>query len=316
MKGFDIIKFIERFTAFSPRQLCNETKAADYMLRLLNANKIDYIEQKFLIKLPAVEREFLLCDGKNIKAKACSFVSGKIENNDSIISSLISARKFLNLPNINFNPKCDNISLSNFYFAPALAVSKKKLPKILNCKKIFGEVKISHRIHKSKNILVGNVSAPKCILFAHYDSLGKGAIDNASGTAVLLHIAINNTDILKNNLLVFSGCEELSYDNPVYWGKGYRIFEKKYISLMEHAMKILVVDSVGNGKPAISTTKELLQLAFAIKNLDKLRHKIFTIYGNIEDLMSVYHSDDDIAKKISRKQLMITVDLVMKLLKI
>lgn len=70
--------------------------------------------------------------------------------------------------------------------------------------------------HNSLNILVGNNINPKNIFFAHYDSVGIGATDNASGVGILMNIIINFPKSLRDNLFVFSGNEELSYDYPTY----------------------------------------------------------------------------------------------------
>ena len=94
--------------------------------------------------------------------------------------------------------------------------------------------------------MVGNLINPKNLVFTHYDSIYSGAVDNASGVAVTLKLILDKPKLLKTTLFVLSGNEELAYDFPVYWGRGYREFEKKYWPLMKHSQKILIIDGVGN----------------------------------------------------------------------
>ena len=314
-KNFDAVKFISQLLKFSPRQGENEKRAADFIVSVLKKSGIGFRVQKFPAKIPLIKKAALKADNKKIKCEGCCFIGGKIEEKGNLISSLIPSRFFLTEPNINFNPKCRSVSLDNFYFAPALAVSKNDLPKILKAKKVKGEVKVIPYRFLSSNILIGNVKSPENIVFAHYDSIKKGAVDNASGVAVLMKVIISYPETFKN-LYVFSGNEELSYENPVYWGHGYRAFEKKYENLLHNAKKIIVVDCVGKGKSVIGRDYNLTELAFPIKNIKKLSKKIFILRGGIDELMSVYHSDLDGLEQIDEKQLDSAVKLLKKELKI
>ena len=130
---------------------------------------------------------------------------------------------------------------------------------------------LSVRQKKKQNtyqILIGNIKTPRNIIFSHFDSIGNGAIDNASGTAIMIQVILSNKKSLKDNLFVFDGNEEISYDKPVYWGKGYRNFEKKYGKQISKAEKLIVIDCVGYDK-----------------------------------LMNVYHSDLDIPELIKESYL-------------
>src|SRR6266446_4657729 len=221
MQKFDHIKFIEKLLEFSPRQGENETQTREFICSILDKEKIAYELEKFVTQLPKVEKASLIVDGKNISCEPTGFVSGQINNKHSLISSLISSQLTINQPNINFNPECDAISLSNFYFAPSLAVSKHDLPEILESRKISAELKVNPVEHESANILVGNTKNPKNILIAHYDCHKTGATDNASGVSVLMSLILGLPQTLKNTLYVFSGNEEISYDQPIYWGHGF-----------------------------------------------------------------------------------------------
>jgi hypothetical protein len=310
-KNFDYLSFIKNLLSFSPRQLEGEKKAADFLISFLRKNNFPYYIDYFWTKVPKVEKEILKADNKKIPCKGCSFVTGKIVDKEYLISSLIPSRFFLENQNINFNPKCDEISLSNFYFAPSLAISKNNLALILKAKKIKGEIIVRPIRYKARNILVGNVKNPKTIYFAHYDSIQRGAIDNASGVATLMGIIFSYPEIIKNNLFVFAANEELSYDKPTYWGHGFRAFEDKFFKIMKLAKEILVIDSLGNGKMRILNDKNLIYLAFPIKNKEKLGNKIKVVSGDLDKLMTVYHSELDDIKEIKINYLKEAVDTIL-----
>lgn len=292
-KKFNIMKFIADIVASSPRQGENETKTAELVLSVLEKHRVTYLIQKFSTVLPIFEKTRLAVDGEDVPCKGSSLVSGKVQGKENILSSLIFSDAFMYEPNINFNPKSNHISLASMYFAPAIAVDRNTLKKILKGKDIEGELRVKRYSHRSLNILVGNTVSQKTIVFAHYDSIETGATDNASGVGLLLELILSRPETLKDTLYVFSGNEELSFDKPTYWGHGYRAFEKKYRSLMQGCKKILVIDSVGNGKTNMHQDKSLMRLAFPIKNAREWEGKIFLFYGDQEKLMQVYHSEKD-----------------------
>ena len=307
-KKFDYLSFIKNLISFSYRQLEGERKAADFIISFLNNQNIEYHLDYFWTKVPKIEKAILKVDKKEITCKGCSFVSGKIRDKDYLISSLIPSCFFLDKSNINFNPKCSSISLSNFYFAPALAVSRKDLDLILKSKEIEGEVKVRPVKYKARNILIGNFKKPRVISFAHYDSIEKGTIDNASGVTVMMGTILSQPDIIKDNLFVFSANEELSYDRPTYWGYGFRAFEKKFFKIMKLAKKLIIIDCVGNSSPKIYRDENLIYLAFPIKNREKWKYKIEILSGkDIQKLMTVYHSDLDGLSEIKQKYLTQTI---------
>ncbi|MDP3057473.1 MAG: M28 family peptidase [bacterium] len=311
-KQFNILQFISNFIKFSSRQGENEKKAAKLIISVLDKNKISYSVHEFSTKIPLSKKASLFANGKKINCKSCSFVSGKINDKEHLISSLTPSVCFLELPNINFNPKCLDISLSNHYFAPAIAIYRKDLQKIIKANKITGEVKVTPYKYQSQNILIGNQKNPEVIVFAHYDSIGKGATDNASGVAVLMKSIIDHPETLSKTLYVFSGNEELSYDKPTYWGHGYREFEKKYKNILEKSKKIIVVDGVGSGKTNIYRDKNMIHLTFPIKSVKKLENKIIVLLGDFEKIMTVYHSDSDNISQLNIKYLLEAEKLLIK----
>ncbi|MEK7213891.1 MAG: hypothetical protein AAB637_02145, partial [Patescibacteria group bacterium] len=111
---------------------------------------------------------------------------------------------------------------------------------------------------------------------------------------------------LKDNLFVFDGNEEIPYDKPVYWGKGYRNFEKKYSKQISKAEKLIIIDCVGYDKTIVLTRKSqnnIIKLAFPIENINKYSSKIKLITFDYDKLMSVYHSDLDIPELIKESYL-------------
>jgi len=314
-KQFDYLEFIKKILEFSPRQLEGEIKTSNFIKYFLKKNNIKYFKQIFTTEIPLVKKKSLTVDGVSIDCEASCFISGDISDKSVILSSLIPSAVCQNTANINFNPKCPSISCSNYYFAPAISVTHKGLLKILQGTKIKGEIKVDLVKHKIDNILVGNMNNPEYICFAHYDSIKMGAIDNASGVSLLMSVILNNPKTLKNTLFVFSANEELSYDKPIYWGHGFRVFEKKYYNLLAKAKKIIVVDSIGNSSPVILDDSKMIKLGFPINNAKKFIKKIIFIAGDFNHLMSVYHSDLDDGRGIKVKYLKETEKLLFEMIK-
>ncbi|MDD4409783.1 MAG: hypothetical protein PHW52_03990 [Candidatus Pacebacteria bacterium] len=293
MEKFNIIRFIEELVSLGERQGERETEAAKLITDTLSRRGVDFSVQEFKTDIPQIRKAQLSADGKDIGCRATCFVSGSISGKDNLVSSLIPSRYLIDYPNINFNPSSEVISSSNHYFAPSVSVSKNDLPLIMAAKEVSGCVEVDRMEHGSVNILVGNRDNPKRIYIAHYDSIELGAIDNGSGVGVLMGAIMAKKDDLDDDLYVFSGNEELSYDHPTYWGHGFRAFEKEYREQMTGARRIIVVDCVGNAKTNISEDDHIRYLAFPIENLDALKEKIMVIHGDMESLMEVYHSKKD-----------------------
>lgn len=292
---------IKDLLALSPRQDENLKKTEGYILSYLKRRGVKTYVETFSVVIPQITKATLMADGKNIVCLGCSFVGGKITSKDNILSSTISSRYNIELPNINFNPYSPKICRNNFYFAPAVAIARADVAKVAKAKKVVGEVVVKKFKGNSSHVLAGNKRDPKNIVFAHYDAIGSGAIDNASGVAACLYLIKNFPETLANTLFVFDGNEELSYDFPTYWGHGFRVFEKRHKALLEKAEKIIAVDCVGNGPTTTVSDINILKYAFPIENLLKWSPKISTMYGDIPKLMKVYHSDSDNLGQLDEK---------------
>lgn len=156
---------------------------------------------------------------------------------------------------------------------------------------------------KTNNILVGNLVNPRSILLTHFDAIGPGALDNASGVAVCLKVLIENPDFIKDNLVVFSGSEETSQEKPIYWGYGYRQFEQKYGRLLKNCRGIYVVDCVGNGRLHFFQGDYYFSQAVPLNNLAAVKDKLFVLTGNVKHLLAVCHTKKDTVAGLSKKYL-------------
>lgn len=311
------IKFVRDLVNFSPRQGVSEQKTAKYIRETLRKFSISYKVQNFSTTIPLVHQVKLFVDGRRVPAKSSAFISGKIIGKANIVSSLLPEPIAPKEPNINFNPLAVTekvISLATFSFAPAIGTNSETMLKILKAKKVRGEILVRKHTFTSQNILVGNVKNPQTIIFCHYDSIETGATDNASGVAVMLDAILRSPEILTKNLFAFCGNEELSYDQPMYWGHGYRMFEKKFKHIMEKCRRFILVDCVGNATPQLSQDKHIQQQAFPVVNLKKWRKKIYLMYGGLDKLMGVYHSTDDNLKQLSQKNLQTSTRLLLSFL--
>lgn len=158
----------------------------------------------------------------------------------------------------------------------------------------------------ANNVLVGNLSRPRAILLTHFDAIGPGALDNASGVAVCLKVLLKHPDFIKDNLVVFSGNEETSPEKPIYWGYGYRQFESKYRRLLKTCRQIYVVDCVGNAKLHFFQGDYYFREAVPLKNPEAVKHKLFVLAGDVKHLLAVCHTKKDTIERLSQKYLEIS----------
>ncbi len=310
----DSISIIKQLTTFENRIGRAEADVCKYLCRVLESLGIDFSIQKSASWTPQFNNASLKADGKKVKCLPCGLVSGEINDSANLISSLTSSQNFINTANINFNPKSDAICLCNFYFAPALAISRQDATKIMKAKKIEGRLEVTKRKYTARNILIGNTKNPKNIIFAHYDAYFKGAIDNASGVGVVVELISKNPGLLDQNLFVLAGNEELSYDYPVYWGRGFREFKRENPGLLEQSKSIYVVDCVGDIRPSLICEPKLAKLAFPIGNFPKILSKTNIISGDFDSLMKVYHGPDDQIGLLKKRYLDATNRLLRNLL--
>jgi hypothetical protein len=291
-------EFIKALTDLGERQFEEETAAATLILGILDRAGIAYSIQEFTTEIPSYKSCSLVADGEPLEVLPSGLISGVVVNNHTVLSSLISSQKNLYDANINFNPASPYISRSNHYFAPAFSIARTDVEKVVIANTIRGELEVVKTAHQSKNILVGNGKNPTTIIFSHYDSIATGAVDNGSGTALSLELVTENPDLLGSVLFVLCGNEELSYDEPIYWGHGYRCFEKEYRELLTNTPQILVLDSFGHTLPIVFSDPRVLTLAFPIVGIETYAEKTSVIAGDIDALMEFYHAENDVPDKI------------------
>ena len=310
----DLIKFIKKITEKDSRFGNQEVFSFNKIRKELDSNLISYKIQNFKNNYPQEIKCWLKADGKKIECRNTGFVGGEIKKSSLLIGlDLESEEGGENMiGNINYNIKSDSISLISFFDCPSVAISRKDVKKVKSAKIIKGETIVKKATFDSKNILVGNLKDPQNIIFTHYDSVEKGLIDNACGVAVAMFLLLKNKDLLKDNLFIFSGSEEISFDRPDYWGKGYRVFEEKYESLLLEAKKIIVVDGVGNGRNEIISDLNLVKQAIPLKNLNNFISKIFVLTGDFDDLMNYYHSSDDDFNKVKEGSLSQAIEMLIE----
>jgi hypothetical protein len=291
-------QFIRALTDLGERQFEQEIAAARLILGVLDQDGIAYSIQEFTTYIPSYKSCSLVVDGEPLKVLPSGLIRGVVTDNHTVLSSLISSQKNLYDANINFNPASPYISRSNHYFAPAFSIKRTDIEKVVMAETIRGELEVVKARHESKNILVGNMVNPTTIIFSHYDSIATGAVDNASGTALSLELITENSDLLGSVLFVLCGNEELSYDEPIYWGHGYRFFEKEYGELLEKTSQIIVLDSFGHTLPIVFSDPRILTLAFPIVAIKTYAKKTSVIAGDIDALMEFYHAENDVPDKI------------------
>ncbi len=301
--AYTMIEFIKKLYALGERQFEKEQQAAVLIRKELEAYHVPYRTEHFTMNLPRFKKAELSVDGHTIPCVATSLVSGKITSPNPLISSLTSSQNFLHNSNINFNQLCRSISRSNHYFAPSVAVHAHDVKHFLGAESVQGTV-IVHKVrHTATNILVGNSKNPRYVVFSHFDSLYGGAVDNASGTALSLYLATQHKELLAHTLFVFSGNEELSYDEPIYWGHGYRVFEAKHGSALKRAKHIFVIDCIGFSKTNFVRDQKVVILGFPVKSLSTIINKTTLVIGDYQKMMTFYHSDLDTPELITEAEM-------------
>lgn len=277
-----------------------EKLAIKFILKNLEEKNVSLDVQWFKNSVPNGKCK-LEVDGEKIKCMHASFSSGKIDEKNLVANTIV--RQSFESPNISFNPYCKDISLATFYFKTSICIKSSDVKKIIEAEYISGKVKIKKEKFKTANILVGKIRNPKKIIFAHFDTVLSGCIDNSASIALLINLIFEGKDkILKDALIVFSGSEELSFEKPYYWGYGYRIFESEFYEVLKKSKSIIVVDCIGFDYSYISKDEELLKEAFPIKNFNKFFNKIFLLTSisqkNIKYFYSFYHSNLDLSNLV------------------
>ncbi|KKP89627.1 MAG: hypothetical protein US57_C0015G0005 [Candidatus Moranbacteria bacterium GW2011_GWC2_37_73] len=296
---FDLMIFIEKVCSFSPRLGKNEQLTASYLKKILDEQGVEYFSQKFEATIPEWGKAELFADGEKIECKNTSLVSGRIDGKDNIVSSFPYLNDAKTNYNINFSPYVDAICTVGFYEHPSVAIKFSDLSKVLKAKNAHGEVEVRKYSYTSENILVGNKKNPKFLVFSHYDCIGNGgAVDNASSVATSMFTIINHPEILENTLFIFSGCEEISYDEHDQSGLGYRKFEENFSLLISDAERIYVLDGLGNSEPHFTNEYSWLEITLQIKQLESVKDKTFLMQCEVDKILEVYHSDNDTCDKM------------------
>ncbi len=312
-----LIEYIHKLTELSPRFAHGELITAQYIEQQLKDSNITYTDHTFKTSVPYPKEIYLEIDGEKIECRNVGMESGEFTTKDNLVSSLYwSDTDFYYPPNINFNPRCkDTVSMALYYKHAAIAIRRSDVDKLLNGNKIYGRTVVEPFEFTGHNFLIGNHKNPKNIIFTHYDCWENGAIDNASGTAVTLHTAINNLELHEDNLFVIAGNEEISYDEPIYWGKGYRAFQKDYPELLTKTNNIVVVDCVGYSEHEWAKDPDHVYLGIPFADFDLYSKKTRMLCGNFEMLMDVYHSNDDQVSLITEEKLYNAQQLLITFLK-
>ena len=309
------MNLIQKLVSLSPRYAQGEERTAIWLADFLSSNKIQYREQRFPTSVPVTQEIELLVDGVSIPAKNVGLLSGEFHSKNSLVSSLFWSDDDFYFPqNINFNPHCPvEISMPMFYQNPALAISRSHVNMILQAEVLSGRTVVSKYSFEGRNFLVGNIINPKIVIFTHYDCWESGAVDNASGMAVLLQLILQNkenADFKQDVLCVIAGNEEMSDDTPVYWGKGYRAFESEYFEVLNSANKILCVDCVGYSDHAWIQDPAQTVLAIPLQHSEKWSEKISLLTGDFMTLMQFYHSQADTPERIHPERLVEALKLL------
>lgn len=312
---FQTGQLLQNLLALGERQLDTETAATELIADFLKSLHIPFSVQTFPIHIPKTRFARLTVDGFSVECEGTSFTSGVIPDKDIILSSAMAMADSPDVANINFNPFCSAISRGNHYLQPSVAVSHRVLQKILAGNIVRGTVDVEIVSHDAHNILVGNSTAPRRIVCTHYDSIGPGAFDNASGAISTLEAILRHRAILEDTLFVFSGAEELSTDRPFYWGAGYRRFQDQFPKMMNDAADILVIDSVGSGSIQMVTDARILARAFPLNHLEDFTPRTSLITGHLPDLMTVYHSPLDTIDRLAIASINRATDMLLGICK-
>ncbi|NMB57385.1 hypothetical protein GYA19_05635 [Candidatus Beckwithbacteria bacterium] len=266
------LKLLKQLLLIGPRCADKEIVAVKIIADYLESLKITYKLQTFNSFFPLCENKRLIVDHEEISCLGSSLVSGTIPNNQFLFSHLGSIPD--NLPyNLAYSPLTDEISVVDHFEVPSLTISRNDILKILMAKEIKGEIKVRKQKFDSANILVGNLTKPKNIIFAHFDSIiGQGASDNAAAILVLVNLITQNVNILTNSLFVFCGNEEMSYDSYKKSGYGFRVFESIYSQILKSCQKVYVLDGLGITEPAFS--QKGLDWVLQLKMLSQIEQKI------------------------------------------
>lgn len=299
---------LPKLTELGPRVGDNETKTVELIKRELTVQNIPFVEQSFSVEVPICTKAELLIDGEAIPCLGSSIVSGNIPNGDYLISHFGYTGEDTAY-NIAYSPMTDNISVIDHFRVPSVTISRDDVVKVVMAKTVKGSVVVEKHPTQTANILVGNINNPTNIVFAHFDSIiGQGAVDNAGSVAVMFDTIIKNQKFLSTNLFIFSGNEEMCYDEYKLSGYGFRVFENHYSNLLESAKKIVVLDGVGMG--SANWSQSGLDWVLQLKMLDQIRVKVAWLQNDQTPILKVFHTHEDKLENIKPEYLESAEDLL------
>lgn len=197
-------------------------------------------------------------------------------------------------------------------------MSRRDLPRLVG-RELKVVIDVDRETYTDNIIVAGNTINPEMVIVTHYDSVLNGAVDNASGVAVILALMKLFWPKLHGKaLFILTGAEELSYERP-YWGKGYRDALELYPHAFHAAKRVIVVDSVGFREAGLVRERELIWLAFPV-NDDSILNKTLLITSavNIDDkkYFSFYHSREDTIDKLACNYMKDALNKLIKITKI
>lgn len=309
-----MIDFIKKLTSISPRYGVDEMKGAKVITDELGKLNINFVEEKFESAVPRITKAELFADDVAVPCVGSGAVSGVIPDGKYLVSSFGYSGEEVPY-NISYSPFTDEISVADVSKVPSMTISRKNVAKIIFAKDVHGLIEVNEEKFATENILVGNLVDPGNIVFAHFDSIiGPGALDNAAAVAVMFESIIDNPELLKNNLFIFAGNEELSYDDyKSRSGHGFREFEILHSELLKNAKQIIVIDGVGVGTPNYSQIG--LNWVLQLKMLAEIKSKVFWMQNDQGLVLQNYHSSSDTVDRLNPKFLDEAKELLINKLK-
>jgi len=289
----DFFELMHRFRELTPRLWENEERVLQMIEGFLGKGKV--YRQDFRVMYPLYEYEFLI-NGKDVFALPAGIKSGEV---DKVFINGLDVEEAVLPSFFTYNPFCRTASTPSFYNATSLAISSSVMGHLQITDDYYAKLKVKFKRFKSGNLLVGNMSDPRTIVFTHFDSLWGGVIDNAVGVAILLVLLKYGVVDKKKVLVVFAGSEELNIEGrEVDWAKGYKMFLEDYSDLALNAEKIYIVDVIGRSKESfrIHANESILNKAFPFEELkegNEIFKKAKGIFNDFESIKSIYHSPLD-----------------------
>ncbi len=290
----DVVNLLE---IMSPRRGKAAEKVGDDIINLLTGISVDVEVSRVPVTVP--RPRIVRVDGVpgGVEMEPNCFEGGVVDG--SIIISNLAVREEFQLPNINYSPYSDSVSLATFYPKAAVAVARKSLPLIAG-REVRIIVDVEREDYFDRIIVAGNTENPEVVVVTHYDSVLNGAIDNASGVATVLTVMTRWPQVLEEAMVVLTGSEELSYEDP-YWGKGYRDALRLYPHAFKRAKLVVVVDSVGFKWAGFAGEEDLIREAFPVGDREVIAKTVLlTSVTGLHDSQyyRVYHSRDDTPDKL------------------